>query len=161
MLSQYASTRIQAFTTTPTETTLLNATYPIWDYETSAGNERILFSGNGMLNSLNNLAKNSTSTRINFNGYVNLYGMKLAQWEFPQGTIYVKTHPLFNTHGKFNDDGFCLDPSILVYRPLRDTRMQNNIQANDADEEKGQWLSEVGLEMEHAKTSVWYSNFRV
>jgi hypothetical protein len=159
MLSQYASTRITAFTTSPTETTLLNAVYPIWDYNSDAGTERIALCGNGFMNELNKLAKNSSSTRINFNGFVNLYGMKLQRWIFPQGEIYLKTHPLFNTHGRFTNDAFICDASILLYRYLRDTKNQDNIQANDADEQKGQWIGEVGLEMEHAKTSCWLSNF--
>lgn len=161
MLSQYASSRITAFTTTPTEATLLDAVYPIWDYNTEAGNERICFAGNGALNSLNKLAKNASSTRINFSGPVTLYGMKLAQWDFPQGTLYVKTHPLFNTHGRFTNDIFVLDPSVLRYRYMRDTRLEDNIQANDADEQKGQYLTECGLEFQHAKTSCWLSNFVV
>lgn len=161
MLSQYASSRITAFTTTPTEGTLLDAIYPIWDYSTDAGDERVAFCGNGMLNSLNKLAKAATSTRINFNGYVTMYGMRLAEWIFPQGTLRVKTHPLFNTHGRFTNDCFMFDPSVVIYRYMRDTKSQDNIQANDADEQKGQWLSECGLEFEHAKTSCWLSNFVV
>lgn len=161
MLSQYASSRINAFTTTPTESTLLDAVYPIWDYDTDAGDQRICFAGNGFLNSLNKLAKSSSSTRINFNGTITLYGMKLAQWEFPQGTLYVRTHPLFNVHTRFTNDAFVFDPSTMIYRHLRDTKSMNNIQANDADEEKGQWLTEAGLEFQHAKTSCWLSNFIV
>lgn len=161
MLSQYASTRITAFTTTPTESTLLDAIYPIWNYSTDAGDERVAFCGNGMLNSLNKLAKASSSTRINFNGYVTMYGMRLAEWIFPQGTLRVKTHPLFNTHGRFTNDMFLFDPSVMIYRYLRDTKSQDNIQANDADEQKGQWLTEAGLEAEHLKTACWLSNFVV
>ena len=161
MLATYASTRITAFTTTPTEATLLDAVYPIWDYSTDAGDERIAFGGNGMLNSLNKMAKNASSTRINFNGYVTMYGMRLAEWIFPQGTIRVKTHPIFNTHSRFTNDVFIFDPSVLIYRFMRDTASQDNIQANDADEKKGQWLTECGLEFEHAKTSCWLSNFVV
>lgn len=159
MLSQYASTRIKAFTTSPTEDTLLDAIYPIWDYDSDAGTDRLCLAGNGFLNNLNKLAKNANSTRINFNGFVNLYGMRLQRWIFPQGEIYVKTHPLFNTHGRFTNDAVVLDPSILCYRYMRDTKNQDNIQANDADEQKGQWLTEAGLEMHHAKTSTWLSNF--
>lgn len=161
MLSQYASSRITAFTTTPTESTLLDAVYPIWDYDTEAGSERICFAGNGALNSLNKLAKASSSTRINFDGIVSTYGMRLQRWVFPQGELYVKTHPLFNTHGRFTNDLFVLDPGAIRYRYMRDTAKQDNIQANDADEQKGQWLTECGLEMEHAKTSCWLSNFVV
>ena len=117
--------------------------------------------GNGFLNSLNKLARNSSSTRINFNGVVSMYGMKLSEWTFPQGIIYTRTHPLFNTHGRFTNDALIFDPSIMRYRYLRDTKPQDNIQANDADEQKGQWLSECGLEMQHAKTTTWVSNFVV
>jgi hypothetical protein len=161
MLSTYASTRIVAFTTTPTESTLLDAVYPIWDYETDAGNERIVFAGNGALNSLNKLAKNSTSTRINFNGVVKEYGMRLDRWVFPQGDLFVRTHPLFNTHGRFTNDILIIDPSALEYRYIRDTKEQKNIQANDADEEKGQWLTEAGLQPAHLKTMMWIHNFVV
>ena len=161
MLSQYASTRITAYTTTPTESTLLDAVYPIWDYDSDAGAERVCFAGNGFLNSLNKLAKGSSSTRINFDGYVTQYGMRLAHWIFPQGELYVKTHPLFNTHARFTNDAFVFDPGALKYRYKRDTAHQDNIQANDADEVKGQWLTECGLELQHAKTSCWLSNFVV
>ena len=161
MLSQYASSRITAFTTSPTEDTLLNAVFPIWDYDSDAGNQRLALCGNGFLNNLNKLARNSSSTRINFNGTVKLYGMELESWRFPQGTVYLRTHPLFNTHGRFTNDAFISDPSILRYRYMRDTKNQDNIQANDADEQKGQWLTECGLEMNHAKTSCWLSNFTI
>lgn len=161
MLSLYASSRIIAFTTTPTESTLLDAVYPIWDYATDAGSERIVFGGNGALNSLNKLAKNSPSTQIIQQGYVRTYGMKLAQWEFPQGSLYVRTHPLFNTHGRFNNDLIVIDPSLMQYRYIRDTKPQDNIQANDADEQKGQWLTEAGLAVEHLKTFLWIHNFVV
>lgn len=161
MLSTYASTRIVAFTTTPTESTLLDAVYPIWDYETDAGNERIVFAGNGALNSLNKLAKNASSTRINFSGVVKEYGMRLDRWVFPQGDLFVRTHPLFNTHGRFTNDILIIDPSALSYRYIRDTKEQKNIQAPDADEEKGQWLTECGLQPEHLKTMLWIHNFVV
>ena len=161
MLSQYASTRIKAYTTTPTETNLLDDVYPIWDYDSEAGSERVAFCGNGMLNSLNKLAKNSSSTRINFDGFISVYGMRLQRWVFPQGEIFFKSHPLFNTHGRFTNDAFIFDPGAIRYRYIRDTAMQDNIQANDADEQKGQWLTECGLELQHAKTSKWLSNFVV
>jgi hypothetical protein len=161
MLSTYASTRIVAFTTTPTESALLDAVYPIWDYSTDSGDERIVFAGNGALNSLNKLAKAATSTRINFNGVVKEYGMRLAHWVFPQGDLYFKTHPLFNTHGRFTNDILIVDPSALAYAYMRDTKPQDNIQANDADEQKGQWLTEAGLRFEHLKTMLWIHNFVV
>jgi len=160
-LSQYASSMITAFTTTPTETTFTDAVYKVFDYDSGAGDERIVFAGNGFLNSLNKLAASQTRTRVNFDGLIDVYGMKLQRWVLPQGTIYVKSHPLFNTHGRFTNDAAIIDPSALKYRYMRDTTFKDNIQANDADETKGQWLTEAGLEANHLKTMGWISNFVV
>jgi hypothetical protein len=160
-LSQYAPTMITAFTTTPTETAFTDAVYKVFDYNSGAGDERILFAGNGFLNSLNKLASSQSRTRVNFDGIVDVFGMRLQRWVLPQGTLYVKTHPLFNTHGRYTNDAAIIDPSSLKYRALLDTTFKDNIQANDADGQKGQWISEVGLEFEHAKTMGWISNFVV
>src|SRR4029079_1834216 len=104
----------------------------IWDYDTDAGSERVVFAGNGALNSLNKLARNSSATRINFSGTIKEYGMRLDRWIFPQGDLFVRTHPLFNTHGRFTNDILIIDPSLLDYAYLRDTKPMDNIQANDA-----------------------------
>lgn len=160
-LSQYAPSMITAFTTTPTETTFTDAVYKVFDYNSGAGDERVVFAGNGFLNSLNKLAASQARTRVNFDGLIDVYGMKLQRWVLPQGTIYVKSHPLFNTHSRFTNDAAIIDPSSLKYRHMRDTTFKDNIQANDADETKGQWLTEAGLEAEHLKTMGWISNFVV
>ena len=161
MMSTYASSMITVFATTPTESTFTDAVYKVFDYDTGAGDERICLAGNGALNSLNRLANSQSRTRVNFDGLVDLYGMKLQKWVMPQGVLYVKSHPLFNTHGRFTNDLVVIDPTALKYRPMRDTIFQDNIQANDADETKGQWLTEAGWEIEHLKTSAWLSNFVV
>lgn len=160
-LSQYASSMITVFATTPTETTFTNAVYKVFDYDSGAGDERIVFAGNGALNSLNRLAATQSRTRVNFDGIVEVYGMKLQRWVLPQGVLYVKSHPLFNTHARFSNDMAIIDPTAIRYRPFRDTTFQDNIQANDADETKGQWLTEAGYEFEHLKTMGWLSNFVV
>lgn len=161
MMSQYASSMITAFTTTPTETTFTDAVYKVFDYDSGGGNERIVFAGNGALNSLNRLASSQSRTRVNFDGTIKLYGMELQKWVLPQGTLYIKSHPLLNTHGRFKNDMVVVDPSAIKYRPMRDTTFQDNIQANDADETKGQWLTEAGFEIQHLKTMSWISNFVV
>ena len=160
-LSQYASSMITVFPTTPTESSFTDAVYKVFDYDSGAGDERIVLAGNGFLNSLNKLAATQSRTRVNFDGLVDVYGMKLQRWVLPQGTIYVKSHPLFNTHSRFTNDAAIIDPSALKYRYMRDTTFKDNIQANDADETKGQWLTEAGLEAEHLKTMGWISNFVV
>ena len=112
-------------------------------------------------NSLNKLAKSSTSTRINFDGVVKIYGMNLQRWILPQGTLYVKTHPLMNLHGLYSASAFVIDPSNIIYRPMknRDVKFKDNIQLPDADTRKGMWMGEVGIEVRHEKTMAYLGNF--
>jgi len=159
-LRHFITTNSKVYTTSPTEDQFLEDTYKVFDYDAgTAGNERIVFAGNGFLNNLNKLARNSSSTRVNFDGSIKAYGMQLQRWILPQGTLYVRTHPLMNTHAVYTNSAFILDPSAIIYRYMRDTKMQDNIQANDADSQKGQWLSECGLEIRHEKTMAYLGNF--
>ncbi len=159
-LREKITSNVKIYTTSPTEDDFLEQTYKVFDYDAgSAGNERLVFAGNGFLNNLNKLARTSSSTRVNFDGSIKAYGMQLQRWILPQGTLYVRTHPLMNVHARFTNSAFIIDPSALVYRYMRDTRMEDNIQANDADSQKGQWLTEAGLEIRHEKTMAYLGNF--
>ncbi len=149
---------IKIFTTTPTEDELLDAISPVWDYRGGgAGNERLGLAGNGFLNEVNKLIKNSSSTQINFGETVKVFGMNLRRVTFPQGSILIRTHPLMNTHGRFKYGCFLVNPSGLRYRPMkgRDTVPQDNIQNNDEDTKKGQWRTEAGVEFNHLKTMAY------
>lgn len=160
-LRHFITTNVTVFTTQPTEDTFLDAVYKIWDFNTEAGNERIAFCGNGFLNSLNRLARKSASTRINFDGTVDVYGMKLTKWVFPQGVIAFRTHPLLNLHGRYTNSCFIIDPSNLKYRYLQDTHFVDNIQSPDVDGREGQWITECGLEVHAEETMAYIGNFIV
>jgi hypothetical protein len=158
-LRSMLSSNVTVFSTTPTEDTFLNAIYPVFNYNSGAGDERLVLAGNGALNTLNKLAKNSSSSRVNFDQVVRLYGMSLQRWILPQGTIYVKSHPLLNNHARYTNSMFVIDPSALKYRYLRDTTFKDNVQANDEDVQRGYWLTECGLEVQHEKTMAYVGNF--
>jgi hypothetical protein len=161
-LRHFLTSNVKIYTTTPTEDDVLDDLYQVFNYNAgTAGNERIVFAGNGFLNSLNKLARNSSSTRINFDGTIKAYGMELQKWILPQGTFYIRTHPLMNLHARFKNSAFVIDPSALIYRHLRDTKFEDNIQSNDSDSLKGQWLTECGLEIRHEKTMAYLGNFVV
>ncbi len=164
-LREFITTNAKVYTAAADEDDVLDDLYRVFDYDAgSAGNERIVFAGNAALNSLNKIARNSGSTRINFDGTVKAYGMELQRWILPQGTLFVRTHPLMNTHSIVGGVGyersmFIIDPSAIVYRPLRDTKPMDNIQANDQDTRKGQWMTEAGIEVRHEKTMAYLGNF--
>ncbi len=159
-LRYWITTNVTVFTTTPTEDTFLDAVYPVFNVDAGgAGDERIGFCGNGFLNSLNKVARSSTSSRINFERVVDVYGMKLQQWVTPQGIFYFKTHPLMNVHEKYTNSAFIINPAGIKYRPLRDTTIKQNIQDNDADLRKDQWLTEAGIEVQFEETMAYIGNF--
>ena len=159
-LRNFISTNNKVYTTSPTEDDLLDTIHPVFDYDGGgAGDERLVLAGNGFLNNLNRLARNSSSSRINFQGVFKEYGMNLQKWILPQGVLGVRTHPLMNTHSLFKNSAFILNPKGLIWRPLRDTKFMDNIQANDKDSRKGQWLTESTLEVQHENTMAYLGNF--
>lgn len=158
-LRQFLSTNVTVFATTPTVNSVLDALYPVFDYSgEGAGDERIIFAGNGALNTFNKIIANNGNVKVEFAGVVSTYGMKLQQFVTPQGIFYIKTHPLMNTHPRFTNSMFVINGAGLRYRHLRDTKAMDNIQANDADTQKGQWLTECGLEVNHERTFAYLGN---
>lgn len=147
---------IKVWTTTAVdEDDILDEFHTVFDYNAEgAGNERIVLAGNGFLNYLNKIANSSSSTRINYNGTIDVFGMKLQRWTTPQGTFYIRSHPLMNVNTRFTNGAFIINPAGIRYRPLRgrDTKFQDNIQSPGDDETKGQWLTEAGAEFHHLKT---------
>jgi hypothetical protein len=159
-LRQFITTNRTVFATTPTVNTFLDAIYPVFDYAGSgAGNERIVFAGNGALNALNKMIGANSNVEVKYEGVIKTYGMQLQSFVTPQGIFYIKSHPLLNTHGRYTNSMFILNPAGLNYRYLMDTKAQDNIQANDADSKKGQWISECGLEINHERTFAYLGNF--
>jgi hypothetical protein len=87
-------------------------------------------------------------------GHVKYYGMDFQKWILPQGTVYLKTHPLLNVHPVYKSSMFVIPGSGIIYRPLkgRDTHIEKEIQENDADYKKDQWLTEAGFEFHFERT---------
>lgn len=157
-LRSFLSTNVTIFNNNFDEDTFMDAILPVFNYASGAGDERLILCGNQALMTLNKVARDSASSNINHTETVKLYGMQLQRWILPQGSVYLKTHPLLNTHPVYSKSMFVIDPSSLKYRHFRDTKPQDNIQANDSDTEKGQWLSEVGLEVHHESTMAYLGN---
>lgn len=152
------STLVTLNSATFTEDHILDATFPMFDYGyTGAGNERIALCGNQFLNNLNKAIKRMTATAIQYNGSITAFGMKLQEYALPQGTLYFRTHPLLNVNPKFTRSAFFINPSAIVYRPLRgrDTDYEDNIQTPGADYFAGQWLTEAGVEFHHLRSMLY------
>lgn len=158
-LRHFITTNVTVFTTTPTEDTFLEAVYRVFDYDSQAGNERIVLAGNGALNSLNKLARGAG--RIQFTDVVKVYGMQLQRWILPQGTLLIRSHPLLNVHPRYTYSMFVLDPTSLKYRYLIDTKFVDNVQTPGKAAREALWYTEAGLEVQHERTNAYIGNFEV
>lgn len=158
-LRSFITSNVTIFATSPTEDTFLNATYPVWNWDTRAGDERLCFCGNGFINNLNKLARTSNSTRVVQTEVIKMYGMNLNTWQLPQGKLAFKTHPLMNAHTQYNNSAFILDPTALRYRYMQDTIFMKNQQTPGQDGKLDGWLTECGLEVLAEETCAYIGNF--
>lgn len=161
MITSHRTTFTAGASTDFTVDNFLDAVSPCFDYDAAgAGNERIVFWGNGAAMELNKAIKNETNSRINFEGTVKVYGMELQKVTLPMGTLYFKTHPLFNTHPVYKYSMIGINPKGVKDRFLRKTTFKDNTQPNDADYQSGYWIGESGVELQHERTFFLLSDCR-
>ena len=113
---------------------------------TYGNNEKVMFAGGVVLQAINEIARG----QIQMAPLATSYGMQISRYVTAFGTINIVQNPLFVQD--YASYAFMLDMESFVYRFMnnRDTSLQTNIQAPDADGEVDQYLSEVGLQREQA-----------
>lgn len=128
----------------------MDAVSPVFNWDTEAGDTRACFMGNGAMNKLNQkIAAQTGAVNINYVGMAKQYGMAFAEYRIPQGSLYLKTHPLLSRHTLYTNSMFIIDFSSLTYRPRngRDTTFKDNVQADDEDVRRGFWQTDAGIEV--------------
>jgi hypothetical protein len=150
--------RTTIFATNIAVNTFFDAIYPVFDYDTPAGDERIAFCGNGALNALNKAIQADTSADIQFQGPVSVYGMNFTKFVMPQGTLYLKTHPLMNMHGRYTNSMFVIDFDSLRYTHLkdRDTAVYDDTQTKSEDVRRGFYQTECSLQIDRGGLTCAY-----
>jgi hypothetical protein len=80
------------------------------------------------------------------------YGISVKEYLGGHGTLYIVKHNLLEQD--YAGYGMAVDTDNVRYRPLRgrDTKLKMNIQANDSDTRKDEYLTEAGLEVKLEKT---------
>lgn len=149
------------FSAASTLVDFMDAVAPVFDFDTEAGDTRIAFCGNNALNKLNQAIGNASgqsALNINYQGQVKVYGMNFNEYVMPQGRLLLKTHPLMNRHALYKNSMFLVDFSAIRWRPMknRDTKFQDNIQNNDEDVRRGQWITEAGIEVRYGGLTCGY-----
>ena len=145
------SGNVTIFSSVATVSLLLDAFSPMFNYESAGGDERIVFCGNEALNVINKIIQIDGGTQMQFGDTITQFGMNLTKMVIPQGTLYFRRHPLLSRNTLYNKSLWIIDFSSLRWRhmPGRDTHFEDNIQGNDEDTQKGQWLTEGGLEVRY------------
>ena len=139
---------------------LLDNVSTVFDWDSMAGDERMVFCGNGALNEFNKKleSQSSSAVRINYDGRASMYGVNFRRYIVPQGELMIKTHPLLSRHPLYNYSWWIIDGSALKWVALRnrDTKFKDNIQHNDEDTTKGQWQTEGSIMVDRGGLTMKY-----
>lgn len=123
--------------------------------------EKMVFAGSGAILGLNRLVK--ASGQINITPMTTSYGLRVAQWMTPFGTIFLKTHPLFSFDATTRNAMVIFEPNKLRYRYIDDTAFMAMPEGKVSpsheriDGTKEEWLTECGLEYHHPITFGFFS----
>lgn len=81
------------------------------------------------------------------------FGLAVVKYVSPFGVLNIVHEPLFEG-AIYGGYAAILDVENVKYRPLkgRDTKLETNIQANDEDQRKDQYITECGLEVRLPQT---------
>ena len=152
------STRTTVFAVATTIATFNAAIFKAFDFESDAGDERIAMCGNGALNVLNNLVNADANSDVQYDGPVTVYGMNLRKYVLPQGTIFLRTHPLLNQHARYTNSMFILDFSALRYVSMRnrDTKVTDDVQNKDEDVRRGFIMTDCSIQVDNGGLSMAY-----
>lgn len=110
--------------------------------------EKICFASGILLSAISTIAGQVLQTRIG----EETFGLSIKEYISPFGKLNLVYHK--GLESLYNGMGIVVDLPNIMYRPLkgRDTKLKTNIQANDADEQKDEYITEAGLQVELEKT---------
>lgn len=139
-----------------TESNLDNYFEKLFRHTNNVSNEKLAFCGSGFLNVINKLYKGNTQFTADLPAG-DTYGMSVVKHVCPFGTVYYKTHPLFSRNAYMRYNALFLDVQNFKYRYMqgRDTDVKKNVQPNDADYRKDEFLTEAGLELQFPEANMY------
>lgn len=139
---------------------LLNYYERLFRVTSNVANEKLIICGNGFLSALDAIYEGKSMKIIDMPDKVSEFGQDIVQHKTQFGTVFYKTHPLFNVNPFLRYDALCLDVPNILYRPVqdRDTKRLINRQANDMDGRKDEYLTEAGFEVRFPESNMWLRN---
>lgn len=107
--------------------------------------EKILLASARLLSVINSWALG----KLQVDNLAKSYGLEIFKYITPFGTYNIMNYQHILEGAVYGGYGVVIDPEAIKYRPLqgRDTKLETNIQANDEDQRKDQYITEAGLEV--------------
>ena len=131
----------------------------VFERTNAASWDKLVLCGSGYFAKISeHYERQITITRMGDEGFKG-FNFEFRQHSSNAGTVYYKTHPLFN-NPIMRNSAFYIDLGYLGYRPLTDsdTDIQPMIQLPDADKRKDQWLTECGFEIRFPEAFMYIEN---
>lgn len=131
----------------------------IFRFTSNTSGEKLWIGGNKQLLVLNQLARSKSNLWVEV-PHKDAYGYEVWKWVTPFGTLYLKTHPLFNDIAELNYNAFIIDVKNLKYRAYKDsdTVLLKNRGDRDYDGIVNEWFSDCGLEMWQPESCMYMKN---
>lgn len=150
------ASNVTVFSSAVTPSSFLDALAPIFDFDTGAGDTRMVFAGNQALIELSKVFVNEVV--FNVNNTVKVYGMDFQEFIMPSGRVLLKSHPLMSRHALYKKSAFALDFDAIKYVNMkdRDTKEKDDVQADDEDVRRGFIQTECSMEVGYGGLTMAY-----
>ena len=137
---------------------LMDRISPVFDWDTGAGDSRIVFGGNSALTRLGKILMATSNIQINYTGTVKSYGMDFTEMVMPRGRLFFKSHPLMSRDPMYTNSLFVLDFDAIRYVAMkdRDTKVKDDVQNPDEDVRRGFIMTECGLQLDFGGNTCAY-----
>lgn len=148
---------VTVFGAAVTPSTFLDAIAPVFDFDTGAGDTRMMFCGNQALIELSKIFVNEVVFEVK--DTVKVYGMDFQEFQLPNGKVLMKSHPLLSRHGLYKKSAFILDFDAVKYvtqtgRP--DGKAKDDVQQEDEDVRRGFIQSDGSLMVDYGGLTCAY-----
>lgn len=111
--------------------------------------EKILLASARLLSVINTWALG----KLQVDNLAKEFGLEIFKYVTPFGVYNIMNYQHILEGAVYGGYGVVIDPEGVKYRPLngRDTKLETNIQNNDEDQRKDQYITEAGLEVRNAE----------
>lgn len=151
------SSNVTVFGSAVTPSSFLDAIAPVFDFDTGAGDTRMVFAGNQALIELSKIM--AAEVVFNVNNTVKVYGLDFQEFVMPNGRVLLKSHPLMSRHGLYKKSAFVLDFDAIKYVTMTgrpDGKAKDDVQTEDEDVRRGFWQTDCSLEVAYGGLTMAY-----